>query len=451
MRRSASLLVITLAAAGSEKVFANDCQLCPGGSFTLVEVESRLTSTCAPNCVFSFATAGQASTSSRYVFDPSIPLTNCEIDANLSDTVSTDSMGLPSCGAVASVGAGTTGGGIQALVTSAYASVSGGNEPIYTRIYMSNSRSGTPEEQPGPYVCNKRRSQAASAGAVAAFEPIDPSTCEFSFSVKMGTQSEGSTGYQAIVVQLLPGPFEYQEVPPPFDRVIARVADDNFGTNATYIGQDPQRPDVAVHSYESGVTIPNGTTRLEVYTDSIDYSRSDVDGDGRFSIRDANALNSLIGSTDAALVSMFDVDDSGDISVSDVARLYRLVAGGAGNGVFGDLNGNGRVDCDDSGMAPAVFASNVSSSAYRAELDFDLDGDNDALDQSQFNMLSFIDIDFNNNGVFPEDADPIAFFDVLAGTACASCDSIDINGNSVFPEDADVILFFTGIAGGSCE
>jgi hypothetical protein len=60
------------------------------------------------------------------------------------------------------------------------------------------------------------------------------------------------------------------------------------------------------------------------------------------------------------------------------------------------------------------------------------------------------DIDFNNNNVFPEDADVIEFFNVLAGAECATCNDIDFNNNGVFPEDQDVIDFFNVLAGGTC-
>ncbi|HLP84238.1 MAG TPA: hypothetical protein VK157_07805 [Phycisphaerales bacterium] len=59
-------------------------------------------------------------------------------------------------------------------------------------------------------------------------------------------------------------------------------------------------------------------------------------------------------------------------------------------------------------------------------------------------------IDFNNNGVFPEDQDVVDFFAVLAGGECAACSDIDFNNNGVFPEDQDVIDFFTVLAGGEC-
>ncbi len=61
-------------------------------------------------------------------------------------------------------------------------------------------------------------------------------------------------------------------------------------------------------------------------------------------------------------------------------------------------------------------------------------------------------IDFNGNGVFPEDQDVIDFFTVLAGGDCptGTCNDIDFNNNAVFPEDQDVIDFFTVLAGGDC-
>jgi hypothetical protein len=65
-------------------------------------------------------------------------------------------------------------------------------------------------------------------------------------------------------------------------------------------------------------------------------------------------------------------------------------------------------------------------------------------------------IDFNNNGVFPEDQDVVDFFDILAGGTPATCNGvvgcndIDFNNNGVFPEDQDVVDFFNVLAGGTC-
>ncbi len=72
----------------------------------------------------------------------------------------------------------------------------------------------------------------------------------------------------------------------------------------------------------------------------------------------------------------------------------------------------------------------------------------------QYNICD--NIDFNNNGVFPEDQDTFDFFEVLAGGTPATCDpvlgcnDIDFNNNGVFPEDADVVAFFNILAGGDC-
>jgi hypothetical protein len=61
-------------------------------------------------------------------------------------------------------------------------------------------------------------------------------------------------------------------------------------------------------------------------------------------------------------------------------------------------------------------------------------------------------IDFNRNGVFPEDQDVVDFFNVLAGAPCPypdPCD-IDINNDGVFPDDQDVVKYFDLLAGGTC-
>lgn len=59
-------------------------------------------------------------------------------------------------------------------------------------------------------------------------------------------------------------------------------------------------------------------------------------------------------------------------------------------------------------------------------------------------------IDFNNDGVFPDDQDVRDFFDVIAGGSCGTCNDIDFNNNGIFPEDQDVVDFFNALAGGTC-
>jgi hypothetical protein len=57
-------------------------------------------------------------------------------------------------------------------------------------------------------------------------------------------------------------------------------------------------------------------------------------------------------------------------------------------------------------------------------------------------------IDFNNDGVFPDFADVVAFLEVFAGGACDTCSSIDANGDGVFPDLEDVTYFFFVFGGG---
>jgi hypothetical protein len=62
------------------------------------------------------------------------------------------------------------------------------------------------------------------------------------------------------------------------------------------------------------------------------------------------------------------------------------------------------------------------------------------------------DIDFNNDGLFPDDNDLIAFLNVLAGGECETsvCDPIDFNNDELFPDDLDLLAFLRVLAGGSC-
>jgi hypothetical protein len=67
------------------------------------------------------------------------------------------------------------------------------------------------------------------------------------------------------------------------------------------------------------------------------------------------------------------------------------------------------------------------------------------------------DVDFNNDGVFPDLADVIDFFAVFSGGSCPTdppagpgCDCTDFNNDAVFPDLADVVDFLVVYAGGAC-
>lgn len=65
------------------------------------------------------------------------------------------------------------------------------------------------------------------------------------------------------------------------------------------------------------------------------------------------------------------------------------------------------------------------------------------------------EIDFNNDGLFPDTTDLFDYLEVFSGGACSTfpvfgCDGIDFNQDGVFPDIADLELFLLVFAGGSC-
>lgn len=82
---------------------------------------------------------------------------------------------------------------------------------------------------------------------------------------------------------------------------------------------------------------------------------------------------------------------------------------------------------------------------------FNLDADEDR--DYVLNSCECSTIDFNNDGLFPDDSDLVEFLTVLAGGNCSTgnCNSIDFNNDGLFPDDGDLLAFLTVLAGGSCN
>jgi hypothetical protein len=59
-------------------------------------------------------------------------------------------------------------------------------------------------------------------------------------------------------------------------------------------------------------------------------------------------------------------------------------------------------------------------------------------------------IDFNNDSLFPDDGDFVAFLEALAGQSCPTCNDIDFNNDCLFPDDNDLVSFLSVLAGGQC-
>lgn len=101
----------------------------------------------------------------------------------------------------------------------------------------------------------------------------------------------------------------------------------------------------------------------------------------------------------------------------------------------------GTPDCDNNGF----------SNACELRLGITLDTNNNTIPDGCEGLCT--DIDFNNNGVYPEDQDLIDYFRELGGAGdCPfpACDTIDFNRDQVFPDDRDLIDFLTVLAGGTC-
>jgi hypothetical protein len=64
--------------------------------------------------------------------------------------------------------------------------------------------------------------------------------------------------------------------------------------------------------------------------------------------------------------------------------------------------------------------------------------------------LAFNDVDFNNDGVFPDNQDLIDFIGVFGGQDCPACDSVDFNGDGIFPDMADFEEYLVVFGGGNC-
>jgi len=63
------------------------------------------------------------------------------------------------------------------------------------------------------------------------------------------------------------------------------------------------------------------------------------------------------------------------------------------------------------------------------------------------------DLDFNNDGLYPDNTDLTDFLAVFGGADCPThrCDTIDFNRDGLFPDNADISALFSVFGGGPCE
>jgi len=180
------------------------------------------------------------------------------------------------------------------------------------------------------------------------------------------------------------------------------------------------------------------TVALQVTGPGVVPSWADVSGDGVVTPADLIAW----------LASPSDVTGDGVLDTSpyggDAATLAAILQG---QGNLGD-------DCDDNGFTDAYdIAVFSATSGALGQSDADTNGVPDACES-----LACDSIDFNNDGLFPDNQDLQDFLSVFGGGVCGGqtptdppCNTdIDFNNDGLFPDNEDIISLFRVFGGGAC-
>jgi len=156
---------------------------------------------------------------------------------------------------------------------------------------------------------------------------------------------------------------------------------------------------------------------------------------------DYDALQSLVGTT-VSEANPWDLNADGVISAADLVLFAGVLAAGGNQGILGDLDGDGIVDCSDyDNTVPALFGFNLGDNGYRFSLDANLDGKTD-LDDYAAVRAAFYTADFDHDGfVVGDDYD--AFSDAFAIGAISADFNRDgfVNGEDF---DAYIVAFENG-------
>lgn len=165
-------------------------------------------------------------------------------------------------------------------------------------------------------------------------------------------------------------------------------------------------------------------------------------------------LDRLAGVAPTAEVVLVSSYNSGSPNGSGFAQAMARVAVDRGVG-FIDLHSVGgprQFYVDNGYLADGLHFSDAGG-RYVANILYDaLDTGGASLD------APCNDLDFNNDGVYPDNADLADYLTVFAGGTCPSlggvapgCDSLDFNRDGVYPDTADIGAFFAAFAGARCE
>ncbi len=227
------------------------------------------------------------------------------------------------------------------------------------------------------------------------------------------------------------------------------------------------RPGVRVHrAANGGWGVDNFLQRDQSFTDILRDINPQMyiiklgQNDGRidpaqYVVRMNALVDRLLATTPDAEIVLVSTYDSGAPAVFALGNSMYTVAQQRGLGFINlrDAGGEYQSYLDRGYLDPDLLHFSPDGGRFVANLLFD------ALESGGASLTAACsDIEFNNNGVYPEEQDIFDFLTVLAGGPCPTaiasqpgCDSIDFNRDNVFPDDQDIIDFFNVLSGGTCQ
>ena len=217
---------------------------------------------------------------------------------------------------------------------------------------------------------------------------VEPITMSASQDIEQSSQDESTvTQHAAFMIPVTPSQLEINRTVVVLgESIAASVISTEVYTKATpNLTFVSGTPDYWTGSSETELT--QGDHELSFLIQNFSDETYDVNDDGRFNVLDQEELVALAGPTTTE-TERWDFDDDYVIDQDDVDVLARLIDLQLDSGIFGDLNRDGEVDCEDRYIIANYADATLEDAGYHIELDFDLDGDNDSGDRNQFLIVS---------------------------------------------------------------
>ncbi len=160
-------------------------------------------------------------------------------------------------------------------------------------------------------------------------------------------------------------------------------------------------PTDGIHEWEFCCDSVRPRSTFSITAIDVPLSSWDMNGDGRFNQADVDTVAQIGVTCTGATVfdclpTTADLDGDGDIDAVDAALLQDYLDCGVDTGIFGDTDQDGDTDCADKAAATVfplpsspVIPVYAGQPGYQLELDYDLDGDLDMVDQNAFYTLFF--------------------------------------------------------------